>query len=70
VRLGPCANERKIDYKKLLKRISLGAFAKFATCTLKALEENVSVDVYQEVITEGRTGNRKLSTFEKGAATA
>jgi hypothetical protein len=66
VRLGPRANERLINYKKLLKAISVTAFVKFATCTLAALEKHVAPYVIKSVITSDATGPRKLSTFEKG----
>lgn len=68
VKLGPCANQRIVNYVALVKKISAAAFAKFATCTLGALEEHVSPDVMKAVVTSAQTGPRKLSTFEKGSA--
>lgn len=66
VRLGPCANQRSVDLIKLVKKIGAAAFAKFATCTLGALEANVKPDVIEDVVSAAATGPRKLSTFEKG----
>lgn len=68
VRLGPCANQRAINIAALIKKIGAAAFAKFATCTLGALEQHAGVDVVSAVVTSAQTGPRKLSTFEKGAA--
>jgi hypothetical protein len=70
VRLGPCAKEKSIDYKKLLTLIPLKAFVKFATCTLSALAKNVADDVFNSVVSEAPTGSRRITTQEKGAATA
>ncbi|MES2136975.1 MAG: hypothetical protein V4502_07955 [Pseudomonadota bacterium] len=67
VRLGPCAIARSIDYKGLIKRIGAAAFAKFATCTLGALELVVTPEIAAAVVSSAQTGPRKLSTFEKGA---
>lgn len=67
VRLSPCADQRRIDFKKLLKRIGAAAFAKFATCTLGALEKNVAADVIDEVVSTQPDGARRFSFFEKGA---
>jgi hypothetical protein len=68
VRLGPRANQRTVNIVALVKKIGAAAFAKFATCTLGALEEHVGADVVKAVVTSAQTGPRKLSTFEKGAA--
>jgi len=68
VKLGPCANQRTVNLTALVKKIGAAAFAKFATCTLGALEENVSADVVKVVVTSAQSGPRKLSTFEKGVA--
>lgn len=64
--LGPCANQRSISFAGLVKSIGAAAYAKFATCTLKALEENVAPTVVAAVVTQGATGPRSLKTFEKG----
>ena len=69
-RLGPCASERSIDYKKLLTLIPLKAFVKFATCTLTALEKNIAAEIVARVVSTAATGSRKISTSEKGIATA
>lgn len=66
VRLGPCATVRSIDFIKLIKKIGAAAFAKFATCTLKGLEANVSPETADAVVSSAALGPRKLSTFEKG----
>lgn len=66
VRLGPCANERSIDFVKLVKKIGAAAFAKFATCTLGALEAHVEPGLVAEIVSSAASGPRKLSTFEKG----
>jgi hypothetical protein len=68
VRLGPAAKERSINFSALVKKIGAAAFAKFATCTLGALEKHASADVAAAVVTTDLTGPRKLSTFEKGSA--
>lgn len=66
--LGARAMERAVDYKKLVKAIGAGVFAKFATCTLKALEEHATPAIVAAVVTSDRTGSRTLKTFERGAA--
>lgn len=66
VRLGPRAAQRSIDIPALVKKIGAAVFTKFATCTLRALEDHVPVDVVALVVSEDQTGPRKLTTFEKG----
>ncbi len=66
VRLGPCAMQRSINFKSLVRRIGAMAFAKFAECTLTRLELCVERDVIDDVVTAAQTGPRKLTTFEKG----
>jgi hypothetical protein len=66
VRLGPQANERSIDFKGLVKKIGAAAFARFASCTLTALEAHVPPEMAEAVVSSDQTGPRKLSTFEKG----
>ncbi len=66
VRLGPCANQRSINIPKLIKAVGAAVFAKFATCTLKALEESVAPEIVDQVVKSEASGPRKLSTFEKG----
>ena len=68
VKLGVRANERLIDYAKLIKKIGLGAFAKFATCTLTNLQKSVKPELLDGIISTEQCGPRKLSTFEKGVA--
>ncbi len=68
VRLGPCAMQRSINFKSLVRRIGAAAFAKFAECTLTRLELCVEPDVIRGVVTSAQTGPRKLTTFEKGVA--
>jgi len=68
VNFGLCANERTIDYAKLIKKIGAAVFAKFATCTLAKLEKHVAPEIVDEVVSTGRTGPRKMKTFEKGLA--
>jgi hypothetical protein len=65
--LGPRAMERKIDIVKLVKAVGAPAFARFASCTLKALEGSVAPAVVAEVTVSGRTGSRPIKTFEKGS---
>jgi hypothetical protein len=67
VKLGPCAQERTIDFKKLVKIVGASVFATFATCTLGNLDKAVEEKVIAAVVTTAPTGPRKLSTFEKGA---
>lgn len=66
--LGPRANERAIDLKKLVKAVGAAAFAKFAKCSLKDLEANVAPAVVAAVVSTGATGSRSLKTFERAAA--
>ena len=66
--LGAKANQSAVDYKKLVKTIGAPAFAKFATCTLGALENNVTPAIAASVVSSDRTGARPLKTFERGAA--
>jgi hypothetical protein len=66
--LGPRALERKIDIKALVKAIGAPAFAKFASCTLKALEASVEPAIAAGVISSDRTGSRSLKLFERRAA--
>lgn len=66
IRLGPRAKERTVNIPKLVKAIGAAVYAKFATCTLKALEDNVNHDMVEAVVTTDNTGPRKLATFEKG----
>jgi hypothetical protein len=68
VKLGACATQRTIDIPALVKKIGAAVFAKFATCTLGALEKHASADVVKAVVSSDQTGPRKLSTYEKGAA--
>jgi hypothetical protein len=68
VRLGPCALKRSIDFKALVKKIGTAVYATFATCTLGDLNEHVSDDVMDAVVTSDLTGPRKLTTYEKGTA--
>lgn len=67
VNLTKRAQERTINFTKLVKAIGEKVFAKFATCTLAALEQNVAAAIAQSVVSTDRTGPRKLTTFEKGA---
>jgi hypothetical protein len=64
--LGPRANQRLVDFPRLVKKIGAVLYAKFASCTLKDLEQYVAPDVAAAVITESATGPRSLKTFEKG----
>jgi hypothetical protein len=64
--LGPCANERSIDFTRLVKTIGAVLFCKFAKCTLKDLTENVAPAVAAAVIKESPSGPRSLKTFERG----
>lgn len=66
VRLGPCANQRSVNIAALVKKIGAAAFAKFASCTIAALDCSVDVQIAKSVITSAQNGPRKLSTFEKG----
>ncbi|MDP9024306.1 MAG: hypothetical protein M3N13_02875 [Candidatus Eremiobacteraeota bacterium] len=65
--VGPRANERKIDFKKLAKLIGVKVFAAFATCTLAQLEE-YAPGMEHSVVTIGNTGARSIKTFERSAA--
>ncbi len=69
VRLGPCANARTVNIARLVRKIGAAAFAKFASCTIAALDRNVSADLAGSMIDSEQNGPRKLSTVEKGAAT-
>lgn len=66
--LGPRALERKCDFAALVKAIGAKAFAAFATCTLGALETNVTPAIVASVVDSKATGFRPLKTFEKGIA--
>jgi hypothetical protein len=64
--LGPRAQQRLVDVSRLVKEIGAVLYAKFATCTLKDLEERVAPDVVAAVVRTEATGSRSLKTFEKG----
>jgi hypothetical protein len=66
--LGACADQRHIDIKHLVRLISAKSYAIFATCTLKALEENTSPGVVAAVVTSSASGPRSLKTFERAGA--
>jgi hypothetical protein len=64
--MGACANQRSISFGGLVKAIGAKAYAAFATCTLKSLEEHCTPAVIAAVVSSGATGPRTLKTFEKG----
>jgi hypothetical protein len=64
--LGACANQRTVNFPKLVKTIGAAVFSKFATCSLKTLEENVAPATVAAVVTSDATGSRSLKTFERG----
>jgi hypothetical protein len=66
--LGPQAMQRTISFGGVVKAIGAKAYAAFATCTLKALEENCEPAVVAAVVSSGATGPRSLKTYEKGSA--
>lgn len=66
--LGPRAMERSIDFRELVKAVGAKAYAAFATCTLKSLEENAAPAIVARVVTSEATGTRPLECFEKDAA--
>jgi hypothetical protein len=63
--LGACGNQRIIDIPKLVKSISAAVFAKFASCSLDALEKNVAPAVVAAVVYIENTGPRSLDTYER-----
>jgi hypothetical protein len=65
VLIGPRANERVIDYLKLVKAIGLKAFAAIARVSLTALEAGTSPAVVAGCVTSAATGARKLTIFER-----
>lgn len=66
--IGARASQKAIDILLLIKRIGLRAFAKFAKVSLGDLDDNVSVEIYEEVVSSRLTGPRSLRVFETGAA--
>lgn len=64
---GPRGNQTVINFGALVKRIGAARFAKFATCTLKSLEENAP-DAITSVTKQEATGPRHLRVLEKGVA--
>ncbi len=66
--LGMRANASVISFSGVVKAIGAAAYAKFATCTLKALEEHVAPGVRANVISSERSGPRTIKTFERGKA--
>jgi hypothetical protein len=68
VMLGACATVRRINIEKLVKMITAKAYAAFASCTLKALEEHVAPAIVAAVVVSDATGSRSLKTFERGTA--
>lgn len=64
--IGERGNVSVVSIGKLIKAITAAKFAKFATTTLKALEANVTPDVYASVVTVEQLGPRSLKTYEKG----
>lgn len=67
--LGPRGNQSVIDLALLVRKIKASAFAKFATCTLAALKENVAPDVADACVSLSATGPRSLKTYPRGGAT-
>lgn len=64
--LSSCANMRGFDVADLIKRIGAKAFSLFASCTLTALEANVTPEICAAVISSKPVGPRTIQTFEKG----
>jgi hypothetical protein len=65
--LGPRGNQTIIDYPVLVKGLTAPAFAKFATCTLAALEEHAPAELVARVTSLAATGPRALHVTAKAA---
>jgi hypothetical protein len=63
--LGPRGNQTAIDFPAVIKSIKAAAFAKFATCGIGTLAENVSPDLYSAVTSTDQTGPRSLKVYER-----
>jgi hypothetical protein len=63
--LGPCSNQRLVDIPALVKAIGATMYAKFATCSLKDIEEYVAPAIVAAVVTDHASGSRPLETFQK-----
>jgi hypothetical protein len=64
--IGAKGSVTSINIAKLTKVIGLKAFALFASCTLKALDENVDAATVKTVVSVAPTGPRSIKTFERG----
>lgn len=62
--LGPRGNETVVNYPGLIKAIRVHAFARFATCSLAALQKNVNPAVYAKVTSVAAIGWRSLKLLE------
>jgi hypothetical protein len=70
VRLGPCANEKKINVAALFKKLGGAAFVKFVAAVFAKYQScgvsSLGGDV-DGIVTVTQSGPRKLTIFEKGS---